>query len=383
MNKNRKTLLGLILVALVAVAGYFVWKSSQEKNSEEKEIVKIGVILPLTGNNATTGVAIKEGMELRMEEYVMHENTRDIELIFEDSRAIPSIGKNALLKLHQQGVKLILGPASSAVASALLPDLSRYKITLFSPSASKYTLSREDEDGYFIRNELSEDIGSKLQAELVFKLLKWRRISIMYSNDEYGIEVKNNFQESFSSLGGNVINVIGFQSNDQLNFDPIVNRLINDDSQALFIVASNEHQYTNIIRSIRTQGSRKEILATPMFETLKNITGLGTMAEGILYAFYGDFNPDNRGREQDRFITSYVKKYKKMPSNYAALGYENLDLTLYGLSLNDYQVDRLRETLIKMNGYRGLTGEISFDQKGNVVKPVLLKKVENGKFVFY
>lgn len=383
MNKNRKTLLGLILVALVAVAGYFVWKSSQEKNSEEKEIVKIGVILPLTGNNATTGVAIKEGMELRMEEYVMHENTRDIELIFEDSRAIPSIGKNALLKLHQQGVKLILGPASSAVASALLPDLSRYKITLFSPSASKYTLSREDEDGYFIRNELSEDIGSKLQAELVFKLLKWRRISIMYSNDEYGIEVKNNFQESFSSLGGNVINVIGFQSNDQLNIDPIVNRLINDDSQALFIVASNEHQYTNIIRSIRTQGSRKEILATPMFETLKNITGLGTMAEGILYAFYGDFNPDNRGREQDRFITSYVKKYKKMPSNYAALGYENLDLTLYGLSLNDYQVDRLRETLIKMNGYRGLTGEISFDQKGNVVKPVLLKKVENGKFVFY
>lgn len=38
MNKNRKTLLGLILVALVAVVGYFLWRNAQEKTSEEKEV---------------------------------------------------------------------------------------------------------------------------------------------------------------------------------------------------------------------------------------------------------------------------------------------------------------------------------------------------------
>ena len=68
MNKNRKTLLGLILVTLVVAVGYFVWRNSQEKTPSDKEKIKIGVILPLTGGGAIYGEDIKKGIDLAFAE---------------------------------------------------------------------------------------------------------------------------------------------------------------------------------------------------------------------------------------------------------------------------------------------------------------------------
>jgi branched-chain amino acid transport system substrate-binding protein len=68
-------------------------------NKEEKEI-KIGAILPLTGDNASYGIALKKGMDLAIDEINEKRiNGKKLDVVFEDSQSDPQKAVNAFNKL--------------------------------------------------------------------------------------------------------------------------------------------------------------------------------------------------------------------------------------------------------------------------------------------
>lgn len=376
--KNKGLIIG-ILVLLIAVGGYFAWQQKVGKPKENgKEVVKIGVILPLTGNAAFVGQPIKKGIETRLFAYEDNTKKNNVRIIYEDSKALPTMGKNALMKLNQQGVKVIIGPASSGVASVLIPEANKLKITLISPTASKQTLSKRDD--FFFRNELSDGIGAKKQADLAIEQLHWDKMSIIFVNNEYGIGVKNNFEREYLLKGGTIVNSKGFdgKSND---FNTITQIVSKDSSNAIFIIAEN--QYVNIIKSLVEQGNEKPIYATPVFENKENLKQLGVSAEGIVYSYYGNYNPQSNDSIQQSFIKLYKSLYgSETPSYYAALGYESLDIILYALDLSEFKVGGLNDKLMEIQNFKSVTGNLSFDDNGDIIKPISIKTVKNGQFIF-
>ncbi|GAH67412.1 unnamed protein product, partial [marine sediment metagenome] len=130
---------------LIVVSGLLIgFLSSCSKKPQEAKEIEIGAILPLTGDNAVYGVAIKNGIELGVEEISENGGIRGkkITVIFEDDRAEPSQTISAYKKLTQVNrVPLILGGVFSASSLAIAPLAQRDKVVFLSPTSSSIDLT--------------------------------------------------------------------------------------------------------------------------------------------------------------------------------------------------------------------------------------------------
>ena len=100
--------------------------------------------------------------------------------------------------------------------------------------------------------------------------------------------------------------------------------------------------------------------------------------------FLGVFIPTNPDQKVQEFVKKYKEKYGMEPDTFAALAYDQ------GFVLKDAMEkaagkgaitrDSLRDAM-SASGYKGITGTVTFDDKGDWVRPYLFVTVKDGKFV--
>ena len=100
--------------------------------------IAIGVVLPITGRLAAIGLRMGEGFELAREEINNSEQLGDAKITFiiEDDETDVQGAVNAFNKLiHQDGVPVILGPASSSAARETFPIAQQNQVVALSPTS--------------------------------------------------------------------------------------------------------------------------------------------------------------------------------------------------------------------------------------------------------
>ena len=123
----KKTLITVLALSLV-LSGCL--KTSEEKEVKE-EVIKIGVILPLTGNAAVYGLSAKEGIDLSLEDInnTGGINGKTIQMIYEDSQCDSTKAVSAAHKLiNIDKVQIIIGHICSNAAMAVVPSKPYPKI---------------------------------------------------------------------------------------------------------------------------------------------------------------------------------------------------------------------------------------------------------------
>ena len=261
MNKNRKTLLGLILVALVAVVGYFLWRNAQEKTSEEKEVVKIGVILPLTGDAASYGKALKGGLDLAISD------EKRIELVYEDSQGDPKtavVGANKLLFVDK--VDMIVGDMFSNTTLAIAPIVSKQNKLLLTPTASLSSLS---DIGTTFRLYPSEKEEAEVLQLFFRRMFSGKKSAILVVNEAPMLKVAEILNES------NDKEIITYPR-DIVDFSTIIEKL-DKNIEVTFLIGYAEECAQIIKKSIQ---SHRKI----------NFIGLSTLytPRAIAFGFIGD-----------------------------------------------------------------------------------------------
>jgi len=368
--KRIKILLAVFCLFVLCLGS----QCSQQPNNQE---VQIGAILPLTGDAAFLGKDVKNGIDLKINEFNQLSKVK-IKVIYEDSQADPKLAVSSYEKLKLQGIKLIIGPAASGEVLALAKSANEDKIILFSPSASAPAIT--DAGDYIFRNELSDNLGASKQAELAVQKLGWKNIGVIYVNNDYGVGVNQSFTKKISELGGQIVFSKGYDAGLK-DFKPLIADIKTDGLDGIFIVAQGE--YPNVIKQIRERGIATKIMATPVFENKEFISQLGKDSEGIIYAYYGGFDISLK----DQMIVDFSKKYKEAysvePSYYAALGYDNASIICDLMSKSNFKFDNLAELFYQVKDFKGLTGILSVDRNGDVDKPISLKYVKDQNFFFY
>ena len=362
-----------ILIAFIGCKDF-----NQKQSNKGTKSIKIGAILPLTGGAAFVGVPIKNAIQLKVDEYNKKALT-NVVVVFEDSKADIKEAVSALEKLNSQGIKVILGPVTSGEVLGAAPVAEKNKIVLFSPSASAQNISHAGD--YIFRNELSDQQGATIQAQLALNKLKWKKISILYINNDYGVGVKDSFESEFKKLGGSIVTAISFKVG-ETDFKTPILKIKSQESDAIFIVAQVE--YPLIIKQLIENNITSKIYATPIFEDKAFIDQIGNkQSEGIIYTYYGTFSLKTDDSISKSFISKYKSKYNIDPTYYAALGYDNISILIEALKNTGFDVGKAKQGLYSIKNYKGVTGEISFDKNGDVSKPVILKIVKNGIFADY
>ena len=355
----------ILLMAMMILP--FVFWGCQNKQKE----IKIGVVLPLTGNAASQGQDVQTGMNMALVDFM---NTIDstlfkVRLIVEDNFSTTRGSVAALEKLIQmQKPSIVVGPVTATDMLAMIPIAEKNRTILFSPSVSSPKVSNAGR--YIFRmGPLSPD-QAKVITEYAVKELSIKKIGILFMNDDTGNSHMEAFVSNFTALGGEIVFNENFDRND-IDYKPLLLRLRSLNAEALFI-AGTPKTTGLILKQAKEINLDIKFLSSTGAEGAEFIEIAQNAAEDIVFTSVAI---------NDVFITRYREIYNQFPSLGVVLGYDAMAITLKLLYENPNDTEKLREALSFLE-FSGVTGKTVMSDSGDAHKDIALKTVRNGEFVF-
>lgn len=371
----KKIILRCLLLSLILAI--FVFSPACKKSQE----VTIGVLFPLTGDAAAYGERGKNGVNLAVDEINAQGGIkgRKLRVIYEDSQANPRVGVSAIQKLIAvDKVSCIIGDIVSATTLAIAPIVEKNKVALLSPTASAPAITKAGE--YIFRiwpSDLAE--GEKI-AEFAYRE-EFKKISILYMQNDYGIAIKDIFSETITCVGGKVISALGYKP-DETDFRGYLTRVVAQKPQAVY-VAGYFKDSALILKQARELGIKIQFLGTTAIEDPKFLEIAGAGAEGIIYPVATGYDPKGGEKIVKHFTNSFKKRYGKEPGWVEAQAYDAVKVIAYAMEKGGIRGPEIQKAMTKIKGFKGVTGEITFDRYGDVIKPIQIKVVKEGKFQPY
>ena len=184
---HQMPLLALLLCSMIlSVGGCSDSNKDRQPAHARTTVIKLGAILPLTGDLAKYGKTSRSAIELAIEEINQQSEQTGFrfECIFEDDAMNAAQGVSAAKKLvAADKVPVIIGPLASSITLAVAPITAQGKVILLSPGSSAPGIA--DADKFVFRNCLSDEFEGSVMGNFVFAKLGLRRVAIYHINNDF------------------------------------------------------------------------------------------------------------------------------------------------------------------------------------------------------
>ena len=329
------------------------------------ETVKIGAVLPLSGNASDYGQAVKKGIELAAEEIAQsgtQSNTISLEVV--DTGSDPETAKDLLGQQFNSGAIAVLGGVISGEAKAMVEVLDRYDRVLLSPTASTPELTGISRN--FYRIIPSDHTSANKMAQAAWQSLGVKTIVVIAEEQPYAKGIQGVFVPSFEGYGGEILEVIGFPPNTS-DLEALVSRAVSLKPDAVYLAGYAEG-IGSMIRELRKLRFKGRILTTSAFASTGAIDRVGDAAAGV-YLTQIVFELDSDHAHIKKFVEAYRSKYNEDPDIYAAYGYDAMRVLAAAANDRPALPGEIKKGFRDaVDDFPGVTGSIKFDEKGDVRK---------------
>lgn len=175
---------------------------------ENPTTIQIGMLLPLTGSLSETGATAKAALEVAIEDFQRQFPTATIQPFIVDTASDPATALAQLKTLAAQGIKIYIGPFSSAEVIAMKPFVDENKLVLISPITTAPSLAVDDT----IFRIALDDTKQAIALSALIAKRKVTAIVPIVRNDIYGKEFVENFIAQFQKVGGTTANPIYYDA---------------------------------------------------------------------------------------------------------------------------------------------------------------------------
>jgi branched-chain amino acid transport system substrate-binding protein len=363
--RSARLFLVLVVALLIAPLG------CTRKNDE----LKVGVILPLSGDAAVYGKSLRNGIDLAYEQQ-KQQGLSDTILIYEDDQASATQALSAAQKLISlDKVPVIIGGAMSSTAESVLPLIKEKDVVLISPTATQASLTKSGAP--FFRLWPSDNYDGAIMAQVSAKQLGLKRIAVLYVNVAYGQGIAEVFSREFEKLGGTIVAKEGY-SQGQTDFRSQILKLKTLNPEALYL-PGYVAEIGNILRQTREAGLKCRFLGATGLKDDNLLKIAGDAAEGAVLT-YPLYDPSSSDPEISGFVRIYERKFGGTPDAFAAQGYDAMRIIGQLIRQGNRDSKSLREGLWGLRDYKGPGGAVTFEHDGEIAKPLRLLIVHNGVF---
>lgn len=367
------------IIILLLVIILFIVSCNQENFTgnvvDETEIIKVGVLTPLTGPAVIYGENVKRGIDLALEEINANGGIegRQIKLYYEDTMCDPKKGVSAYEKLRSTvDPDIYIGTVCSSVTLTLGSLFEQSGDVLISAGASNSKISNYES---VFRVWPSDALQGNYLGKIVREQFNYDTVAFLYLNDDYGVGLKDSFAEKFSSLGGSVVleEAIPEGASD-VRSQLIKIKSLNPDvvflplwSKEIGLVLKTAKELGMNTQFISGEGSHEN--------SVIEIGGKG--AEGLI----GTVVAVEETSRREEFSKNFLDKYGEDFSILSDAAYDILYVFKYATTDCD---DSLKACLGSMEPIALASGTVSFDSNGDLAdKTYDLFTVKDGKFVDY
>lgn len=377
MRKVMKTI-GICSMAAIMMAGISGCggKTGGAVSSGAKNAAKIGFTAALTGGAAAYGKSEEEGVRLAVEE-INKKGDFPIDLLVEDTKAVPADSMNATKKLIQEKVSLIIGPMTSNEAKAAGPIIQNAKVPSLEISVTAENIT--DIGDCIFRNSVPESKNIPQTVKKTHKLLGYKTAAILYAHDnEQHVTAQKYFQKTMEEEGVKVIDVETFGSKDSEYSAQLTN--IQHKAPDVIVVCSYYQEGSRILKKMREMGMDQPVLGDNGFVSPELGKMAGAAADNVYVSSM--WSADRKDEKVQKFVENYTKAYGRAPDQFAASAYDGVYMAMDAMQRAGTTTDhkKIRDALAQMKDFKGVCGTFSFDEKRDPVVDLILMKLQDGKF---
>jgi branched-chain amino acid transport system substrate-binding protein len=339
--------------------------------------VKIGVILPFSGQFADTGIQLDNGIKLYMQQHGDTVAGKKIEIIRKDVGGIaPEVAKRLAQELVvRDNVDILAGFAltPNALAAADVSAQAKKFMVVMNAATSIVTTKSP----YIARTsvtipQIDEPFGDWAAKQGV------KTVYTMVSDYGPGIDAETSFIRGFEAAGGKTVGSVRVPVANP-DFSAFVQRAKDANPDAIFIFVPGGAQPAALGKALASRGitpKTTKILGNgeiAMEDALKN---MGDDAIGIITAFH--YDPSHDSALNREFVTAYVKAFGRNPDIFSIGGYDGMRLIYDALTKTHGKADG--QTLIdaaKGMAWESPRGPIAIDKDTrDIVQTVYIRRVE-------
>ena len=346
---------------------------------ETDKQINIGLVLPQSGRlELSFGRHIENALELAKNEIntSQYAGTR-FNFIIEDSQSTVKGAVVAYNKLIDDGVSVILGPATSSAAKETFLIAGENKVVAISPTSAARGLSALSD--YAFRIALTTEVLVPNGVEATLKQIDFDKVATLYDEaDVFSSDADQALKETFNTLDIDVVATETFIGG-ETNFSDQLTRIQMSEPHAIF-VSSLPPEKSGILREAAELGITVPIILRTLTEA--DVEAAGEAAEGaITYVGWGTA-VDTPGNQA--FIQNYTTTYEFAPNNYAARSYTALYVLAEAIrNAETKDADSIRDALVNISDYDTVMGKFSFDENGDAVYEPKVLIVKDGKLVLF
>ncbi len=346
--------------------------------------VRIGVFEPLTGEDAKFGELEIRGIELAHELYP-NAIYKPVELIIEDNNSNPDYAAIAAKKLVKKRVSVVLGSYGSSNSMIGGVEFEKAKIPSIAITCTNPLVTSINE--YYFRVCFIDTFQGVAMAKYAFNNVKAKTAAIITEADnDFSATLGDVFAKKFISLTKNddsVVSVTKYNVHDK-DFLSQINAIKTAKPDVIFI-PGNPLEVALFVKQSREAGIKSQFLGINTIEDISFIRLSGEAGEGVVFSTLYDPNIILSERTTE-FLNAYHKKYGEdaIPTKEEALGFDAYLLAINAINRAETAVngELIKKKLMSVQQFHAATGEITFDSNKDAVKPVIMKTIRNGEFLY-
>ena len=356
----------LVLVGLLSACG-------------EPKPITIGALIPETGPAASYGRTIHQGIEIAIEDINAAGGVaggHKLLVEYRDTHTSAPQAKVGLQELVDLGVPAIIGPGTSSVALSLVPDINRTKVLLVSPSASSPRLSSEGGEWFY--RVYPSDIVEGFRMANFCRDMFWTKIAIIASDDPFGRGIADVFTKKYEAGVREIVLRENFKTLDDAKVDELIKKIQKVRPDAVYLAAYVD-DVAILLKKFQGLRNRPPLLGTSAV-TREIVKKAGQAAEGFVFPQVY-FDCESTDPDTCSFVDKYRKRYQEDPDTFAAHAYDAVRVVAAAMNQTPVINSSALTGELARIAYKGVTGNIQFDQNGDVVRAPSLFAVLGGEIV--
>ncbi len=325
--------------------------------------LKVGIMLPLTGDAAPYGIGAKKGAELAFEKL----KVPGVKLVVEDSGCDGRTAINAINKLiNVEKVVAIVGELCSSATLAVAPVAEQKKVVLISPASTSPDIT---DAGDYIFRTVPTDARQGVFAADLLRREGIKNLAVLYPNEDYGKGFSGVLEKSFKEKGGRVVASESFERG-STDLRTQLTKIRARRPDAVFLISNSPNSAIEALRQMRELRVNVKLFGSEGLKSKEIAQARG--ADGLIIT---SVSPGSK-----QFADEHKRFFNEEAGPFSAQAYDAYESIARAIKGGAKTGEQIKNALYKLS-FNGATGRVKFDRKGDVSGSYDIYVVRNKEFV--
>jgi branched-chain amino acid transport system substrate-binding protein len=339
--------------------------------------VKIGLIMPYSGQFADGAAQMDDGIKLYLKQHGDKLDGMNVEIVRKDVGGInPSVAKRLAQELvTRDNVDILAGfvlTPNALAAADVSAEAKKFMVVMNAATAIITTKSP-----YMVRTsltvpQLTQTLGGWAEQHGL------KDAYTMVTDYGPGIDAESGFQKGFKDAGGNVVGSVRMAVQNP-DFTAYVQRAKDLNPQGIFVMIPGGSQpaaFGKAMAEVGIDPRKTQVMGQLEIADEHALASMGDIAIGIITC--GHYDANHHSRLNDEYVKTYNAEFKRNPDFFSVGGYDGMQAIEMALHKSGGKTDG--ESLV--NAAKGLSwesprGPISIDaETRDIIQTVYIRKVE-------